>query len=342
MKKIERKILFKYIILLVGILLIIFLCLKNFVIREVLYLLFISFIIAYTVRPLQKKMQQYGMSRRTAALVLICVLILIVIAAVTLLIPSIFKESLNINTTFDNIQRLVDKFYSKLKPLSNNKTMYIIIDKLHNRINNQTIGFFTNIFESALNIGQNIVTIAVVPIISYYFLSDGHSIGNRILNFFPIKSRTMVRKIGCDIDKILGRYIVSQLLLCLLIGVATFIILIFLKVDFPVILSILNAFFNIVPYFGPIFGAIPAIFIALVDSPEKALYTCIWLYLLQQIEGNIISPKITGDSISMHPLIVILLLIIGGKAAGFLGMILAIPIGVIIKIVYEDLNYYLF
>lgn len=342
MKKIEKKILFKYAVLLISILVIIFVCIRSSVIREVLYLLFISFVISYTLRPLQRKIQQYGLSKRTAALILICILILLVIAAFTLLIPSIFKESLNINSTFDNIQKLIDKFYSKLKPISSNKTMYVVIDKLHNKMNDQMIKFFTNIFESILNIGQNIVSIAVIPIICYYFLSDGHSIGNKMLNFFPIRSRTMIRKICCDIDKILGRYIVSQLFLCLLIGAATFITLIFLKVGFPVILSVLNAFFNIVPYFGPIFGAIPAIFIALVDSPQKALYTTIWLYLIQQIEGNILSPKITGDSISMHPLVVILLLIIGGKAAGFLGMILAIPIGVIIKVIYEDLNYYLF
>lgn len=342
MKKLPKKILFKYIILSVGILVIIFLCIKSLVIREVLYLLFISFVIAYTVRPIQKKIQQYGIGKRTSALIIICMLILLVIAAFTVLIPSIFKESLNINVTFDNIQKIIDKFYLKLKPISSNKTMYIIIDKVHNRMSNQAIGFFTKIFESALNIGQNIVSIAVIPIICYYFLSDGHSIGNKMLNFLPIRSRTMVRKICCDIDKILGRYIVSQLFLCLLIGIATFIVLIVLKVDFPIILSILNAFFNIVPYFGPIFGAIPAIFIALVDSPQKALYTAAWLYFIQQIEGNILSPKITGDSISMHPLIVILLLIIGGKAAGFLGMILAIPIGVIVKVIYEDLNYYLF
>ena len=128
----------------------------------------------------------------------------------------------------------------------------------------------------------------------------------------------------------------------MIIGIVTFIILIGLKVNFPVILSILNAFFNIVPYFGPIFGAVPAILIALIDSPQQALWTAVWLYMLQQIEGNILSPKITGDSISMHPLIVILLLIIGGEAAGFLGMILAVPLGVIVKVIYEDLNYYLF
>jgi predicted PurR-regulated permease PerM len=60
------------------------------------------------------------------------------------------------------------------------------------------------------------------------------------------------------------------------------------------------------------------------------------------VEGNIISPKITGDSISMHPLTVILLLVIGDKIAGFAGMVLAVPIGVVLKIIYEDLNYYLF
>jgi predicted PurR-regulated permease PerM len=91
-----------------------------------------------------------------------------------------------------------------------------------------------------------------------------------------------------------------------------------------------------------LFGALPAIFMALVVSPEKAIWTAIWLYGLQQVEGNILSPKVTGDSINMHPLTVIILLIIGGEAAGFVGMILVIPIGVVIKVVYEDLNYYLF
>lgn len=342
MKEIKRKKLYKYVVFFVVILFVIFLSLKSSVVREVLYLLFISFTIAYTLKPIQKRMEQSRLSKRTAALILICILILIVLAAFVVLIPSMLKESLNLNNTLESIQRFIDKFYLKLKPISNNKTMYIIMDNIYEKINNYLIGVFANVFDALLNVGQNIVTIAVIPIISYYFLSDGDYIGNKLLNFLPIKSRNMIRKISCDIDKILGRYIVSQLLLCMIIGIATFVILIALKVNFPVILSLLNAFFNIVPYFGPIFGAVPAIFIALIDSPQKALWTAVWLYVLQQIEGNILSPKITGDSISMHPLIVILLLIIGGEAAGFLGMILAVPIGVIVKVVYEDLNYYLF
>jgi predicted PurR-regulated permease PerM len=130
--------------------------------------------------------------------------------------------------------------------------------------------------------------------------------------------------------------------LCLIVGVLTFFVLIFFKVQFPVLLSIFNAVINIVPYFGPLIGAIPAIIVALLQSPTKALYTTLFLFLIQQVEGNLLSPQITASSIKMHPLLIIILLLIGEKIGGFFGMILAIPIGVIIKVIYEDIDYHMY
>ncbi|WP_317739000.1 AI-2E family transporter [Clostridium tetani] len=199
-----------------------------------------------------------------------------------------------------------------------------------------------NIFDKTVSLGENIMDIFIIPIISYYFLVDWKKINSRLIVLFPMKIRTVVQRIMKDIDKILTRYIVVQIILSALIGAVTFIILILLKVDFPILLSVINAFFNIIPYFGPILGSIPAILVALTISTKKALWTAICLYLIQQIEGNIISPKFIGDNISMHPLLIIILLIIGGELWGVLGMILAIPLGVIIKVIYEDLNYYIF
>ncbi|MBC2579015.1 AI-2E family transporter [Clostridium sp. DJ247] len=342
MKKFKTKYFIKYSIVSIVIFALIILCLRSQIIREVLYLLLLSFAIAYTLKPIQKRLNYSGVSDSTAALILICALVLIILLLFVVVIPSIFKESLNINTTIDKIQNYINGFYSRLKPIRNNKIMYAITDKIYLKIDSYFLGISSKIFDTALKLGQNIITIAVIPIVAYYFLADSNYINNRVLNFFPLRSRNIVRKISCDVDKILGRYIVSQLILCGFIGIVTFVVLLILHIDFPVVLSLLNAFFNIIPYFGPIFGALPAIFIALIKSPEKALYTAIWLYLLQQIEGNVLSPKITGDSVNMHPLVVIILLIIGGEAAGFIGMVLAIPIGVIIKVIYEDLNYYLF
>ena len=230
----------------------------------------------------------------------------------------------------------------KIKVLSTNKVMSSIINTIYHKSNAQILVIFDKIFDSIMGLGENILTYMVSPLIIYYFLCDSENMINKALIIFPPESRNVIKKIIEDIDKVLGRYIISQLILCGIITIATFLILIFMKVDFPLILSLINGIFNIIPYFGPIFGVIPAILIALLASPKIALYTALWLFALQQIEGSILSPKIIGDSISMHPLTVILLLMIGGKVGGILGMILAVPLGVVIKVIYEDLNYYLF
>jgi predicted PurR-regulated permease PerM len=122
----------------------------------------------------------------------------------------------------------------------------------------------------------------------------------------------------------------------------TFTVLIILDIDFPLMLSLLNGIFNIVPYFGPLLGSLPSVIIALLDSPKKAIWAALLLNLIQQIEGDIIAPKITGDTVDIHPLFIILLLIAGGKIGGFVGMVMAVPIAVIVKVIIEDLDYYMY
>ena len=176
----------------------------------------------------------------------------------------------------------------------------------------------------------------------YYFLCDGNKIYTKSLLLLPTEKRGITKKIINDIDRVLTRYITSQLLLSGVIGVLTFILLLILKVKFPLWISILNAILNIIPYFGPIFGAIPAVIVALLDSPIKAVWVIIGMFVIQQIEGDILAPKMTGDSTDMHPFVIIILLITGDNFGGFIGMILAVPIAVIIKVLYDDINYYLF
>jgi predicted PurR-regulated permease PerM len=292
--------------------------------------------------PLQKKIIERGLNKRLSALLIIVFLIFLCTAFIYIIVPSILKEGLNVDSGIIRIQKNIEIIYEKFKPLNNNKTIYVIMDKIYDKIDNEMAEILNKLFDGALNIGGNLLSAAVIPIISYYFMADSDIIFNKVLIMFPIKARRITKKILQDIDKVLGKYIVGQLLLSVIIGVFTFIILFTLKVDFPVLLSILNAFFNIIPYFGPIFGAVPAVIMGFMESTKTGIYTIIFLYLLQLIEGNIISPKITGNSVSMHPLLIIILLLVGGKIGGFIGMIIAVPVGVIIKIIYEDINYYFF
>lgn len=332
----------KYLIIIIIILIVAYLTMKSNVFKELSYVIFISFIVAYSIRPLVIILVNKNINKKIAVIIILGGFVLLAVGSFVIIVPSIFKESLTIGTSLEKIQFFIQGFYEKLQPLKNNKTMYILLDSLYSKLNIMLMNFFNKIISGALSLGEHLLSLAVIPIIVYYFLADGMVIGNKLIIVFPSKLRNMIRRILKDIDKILGRYILSQFILCAIIGVLTFFVLIFYKVQFPIILSLLNAFFNIIPYFGPLFGALPSILVALLTSQKAAIWTAIWLYVIQQIEGNIISPKITGDSVSMHPLVVILLLIVGGKLGGFLGMVLAIPIGVMFKIIYEDINYYLF
>ena len=311
-------------------------------IKQLVSLVFISFIAAYVLKPLYKLLIRRGLNKKAASALIVIGLLVLILLIFIVVIPSILREGLNVNKDIRDLQDYFINANMRIKELKTNKVMSSIVNTLYQKVNSQTLLIFDKIFASVMGIGENMITYLVSPIIIYYFLSDSENMINKALITLPPEGRNVTKKIIEDIDKVLGRYILSQLVLCGIITIATFIILVSLKVEFPLVLSLINGIFNIIPYFGPIFGAIPAIFIALLISPKTALYTVLWLFALQQIEGSLLSPKIIGDSISMHPLTVIFLLIIGGELGGVLGMILAVPVGVVIKVICEDLNYYLF
>ena len=266
---------------------------------------------------------------------------MIIILSIIVLIPIVFKE---INNIGPMINKLTDSIEDSLVNSNVGGVTFLrfLYDEFSERVGGFINSFSGSIVEYIITFSENILSFAVVPVITYYFLADDEMIFNKFYLMIPIKKRQLVKKIMKDINKLLENYIAGQLLLSLIIGVITFIALIIFKVKFPIGLSILIGIFNIIPYFGPIFGAVPTVFVALLDTPTKGICIAVSILIIQQIEGNILSPKITGDCTNMHPLVVIILLLIGETFGGFIGMIIAIPIGVIVKVIYEDINYYIF
>lgn len=341
MKKFSRKLAINIIV--IGLLVLCtILYIKLKIIREVTSILLFSFILSYSLKPLYKIIIiKVKLNKRITAALLILGLIGLFIAAFIFLIPSLFKESSNIEQIINSGEKLINWISNKIK-INNYKIFDTINDQVTEKVNLIFVDLSEKTFNWFIDLSENILSLAVVPVVTYYFLADGELIGNKILLLLPINKRSLVKKVSRDIDKILGKYIFSQFILCLIIGILSFVVLVGLGVQFPLWLSIFNAIVNIVPYFGPIFGALPAIFVALMQSPSKAIWTTLLFLIIQQVEGNIIAPRITASSISIHPLIIIVLLLIGEKVGGFMGMILAIPIGVIIKVVYENTNHHLF
>ncbi|MDB1921795.1 AI-2E family transporter [Clostridium tertium] len=330
------------ILVILSILLILILYIKIKTISSIVNIVFIGFILAYALKPLRDTIsEKFKLSKKISSISIILTIFLGLILLSYIVIPSIIRESYNIGYILDNIDEYVKSIVYKL-----NLNDISFFESIYNQISEEVNIFFSkvtdNLLENLMVCFESLVSLAIVPIVTYYFLVDGDLIYNKLLLILPTEKRIIAKRVISHIDKVLSRYIISQLLLSLIIGALTFIVLVIIDVKFALILGIFNGILNIVPYFGPIIGGVPAIFVALMESPNKALWTLIAIFLIQQIEGNILSPKITGDSTNMHPIIIIILLLVGEKLGGLIGMIVAVPIGVIVKVIYDDINDYLF
>lgn len=134
------------------------------------------------------------------------------------------------------------------------------------------------------------------------------------------------------IHHIFNDFIVGKALDSLIIGILAFIVLTFMQAPFPLILALIIGVTNMIPYFGPFIGAIPAILITLLINPPLAIAVGIFLLILQQFDGNILGPKILGDSVDLSPLWIILAVMVGGAVMGPIGMFIGVPILATIKV----------
>ncbi len=309
---------------------------------KIIKVIILSFILAYILFPMRDYIRRKAkINKKAASLLVVIVIFFAVVVGIINLIPKLFDEAANMGNVVEQITKYAEELYLKLK-LSG----IPIFDDIYNSLVEKGNSLFVQLSDKALEIvikySNELLSYAVIPIIIYYFLSDGEKLYNRVFLIIPAEKRIFVKKIISNIDRVLSRYIAGQFYLCIIISLFSFLIYFIFKVKFIIGLSILNGVFNIIPYFGPILGGVPAIAVAFMDSTSKGIYVALSLILLQQIEGNILSPAITGKSIDMHPFAIIVLLLVGENIGGFLGMIMIIPIAVTIKVIYNDINYYLF
>ncbi|CUP77087.1 AI-2E family transporter [Clostridium baratii] len=341
-KFLTRELIIKIIIALIFIILFIA-YLNSSIFREIINLILISAILAYVLKPLRDSItRKLKITKRKATLIVMLSICLIIALIFIILIPKLVRELGNSVYMIEDFSNYIKEFKSNIKFLDKSPIVSTVYDDIEVKFWGYIMELSRNLINWIIEFANNLIAIAIIPIISYYFLSDGEKISNKMYLLIPKEKRTVTKRIIEDINLLLERYIVSQIILSIATGIMCLILFIGIDLRFAILLSIINAIFNIVPYFGAFFGGIPAVIVGFMDSPTKALWTVIGILVIQQIEGNILAPKVTADSTNIHPLVIIILLLIGEKMFGVFGMIMAVPLGVIIKVIYDDLNYYLF
>jgi predicted PurR-regulated permease PerM len=181
-----------------------------------------------------------------------------------------------------------------------------------------------------------VVAFLTILVLTFLMLMEGPSMGTFLLDLFPERRAERIRRVGADAAKAVTGYMAGNLLISLIAGVAIYIWLRAFFLPFALVLALWVAFADMLPLVGATVGAIPAIFVALLDSPAAGIATLGFFIVYQQFENHVLQTTVMSKTVKLNPLGVLLAVLAGVELAGLLGALLAIPLAGAIQVVARD------
>ena len=257
------------------------------------------------------------------------------------LVDSIVGLANNIPQYVNDASHVITEISEKFNLES--KYMNMIVEKW-NELLNYIITLLTNLIpvigNFIMTIGSSILNIIIGIIVSIYILIDKEkfiALSRKVtFSIFSAERSKRIVELAQRSNETFGKFLSGKILDSLIIGILTFIILTIFKMPYILLISVVIGITNIIPFFGPFFGAIPSAIIILCVSPIKALWFIGIILVIQQIDGNIIGPKILGDSIGISAFWILFSLLIFAKFLGLIGMIIGVPIFAIIYSIIKE------
>lgn len=307
-----------------------------YAIRDVLAILFIAIVFASAVDPWVDRMQRFRIPRGLGIVLILLAGATIVILSIALLVPPIVTEVTQIASTFpsyyQNILETVERFQRTSTNLGIQNSVQDGLSSISDSLSRLTSGLFAGL----TGIFGGIFSLLGFLMLTFYLTVEERGMKKFIASVAPPHYQPYLAQKIHEIQRKMGAWFRGQLILSLVIGVVTYVGLLALGVDYALVLALFAGVFEFVPYVGPIISAIPAVFLAFAESPVKALLVLVLYIIIQQLENQVLVPKIMQKAVGLNPVVVIVVMLIGAKLAGLLGMILAVPTATIISIFAAD------
>lgn len=297
-------------------------------IKEILIILFISYIVMTAFRPavlfLNKRKLPYVFSALIPYIIL-CIFLLMLILP---LYPFFVAQ----------IQSLVNNFPVFLEKSSQAVGFRINYSNIDSSINTffRTVG--GNLFSITGQVFGGIISVTTIIVVSFYLLLYHDRFEKLIVHLFPQDKKEQARETFLKIEEKLGKWLRGQFILSLLIGIISWIFLSFIGIEYALPLAFIAGLLEVIPMIGPVLAAVPAVIVALTISPGLAVTVIIGYIFIQTIESNIIVPKIMQSAVGLNPLVIIIAILIGGNLLGIWGALLSVPFVSVATIILSEFN----
>ncbi|WP_099466694.1 AI-2E family transporter [Konateibacter massiliensis] len=326
--------------------------------------LVIAFVIAYLFRPATSKIERFlekkkifkkADRRRSLSITAVYLAIIGIVVAMICGIYIMIGGQLSKNTTISNIVAYITDYMNqsqfsaeaieeKLDSLNIQlpENFNNIVTDVVTAVQSYITGSLTNLAGSIVEFGNNVFSFLISIILSIYLLKDTEYFKELWGKFFYLifrksKAGKTVGKCASVINDTFSNYIRGQLLDACIVGILSSIALTIIGVDYAIVIGIISGICNMIPYVGPVVGTVLAAIMGLLSGqPIMILWAIIAMVVVQQIDNNLIAPKIVGDSVGLHPVFTMLAILIGGNIGGLIGMLVAVPVTASIKILISE------
>ncbi|MDQ3089978.1 MAG: AI-2E family transporter [bacterium] len=317
------------------------LALALFTIRDIILIILTAIVIASAVEPAALWAKRYSIPRIPTILAVYVTLALIFVGLFYFLFIPLLGETSNFIASFPQYSNaLITDIGAQsegglLKTISNSVSVEEIVNKL-----NSTVGSFSKgVFSSVSIIFGGAISFLLIVILSFYLAVQEDGVGKFLKAIVPWKQEKYILGLWERSKTKIGLWMQGQLLLAAIIFVLVYLGLLLLGIENALLLAVLAGVLEIIPIFGPIIAAIPAILIGFTQGGTSVALTVAGLFLIiQQFENQLIYPLVVKKVVGVPPMISILAILIGGQLAGFLGVLISVPIATVIIELIDDLE----
>ncbi len=294
----------------------------------------VGLVLAYLLDIPVERMARVGLPRWASVLIVYAVVVIVVVQALLVVLRPLGTELSTFIREFPSFTAQVADMYAHLDlPPALRNAVDTWLTDLGQGVGGLNPTDLLPVVTGIAGIVSSIVGYIIIPVWVFYLIKDRPGLTAAAERSLPAEWRPDARAISFLGLRVFGQWLRGQLFLGLTVGAATFVGLMLLSVTvdpvfgrFAILLSIIAGVLELLPIIGPIIAAIPAVLLALTGGIDAAVAAVVLYTVIQQLENNLLVPKIQGDAVELHPSAVMLALVIGGAIAGLLGAILALPV----------------
>jgi len=313
-------------------------------IRAIVAIFLAALLLAALIEPFAAGLARRKIPRGIAVSIVYVLLGAITVLLFVLFVPVIIEQVqqlfLNLSTNYDHLTIALGQFESVLAEYGFEENFKNFLATAGQSVD----ASISTVFSTVTGVFYALGALFAILVLAYFMVIEEEEARKYFKNFLPAKYQPFLAKLFKKMQKKIGGWMRGQIVLAFIVGGAVYIGLSILGVEYALLLAIIAGLFEILPYIGPVLSTIPAVIIAFADSPLKAVLVLLLYFLIQQVENNILVPKIMQKAVGLNPIVSILALLIGitlgqidGAFGAIVGALLSIPLVTMIAVVAEDL-----